>query len=275
LGHPSQLDREIVLRRLRLVEIKGKPIHESPLRAVVLSNQPSVTVNLLEEPIIAKNAEKDPPFDGVAVYQTPGGNNFVKTFQFKADESTTRPYLRNGIAIGHGNAQNDMLKEYQKILTGHKTFFGDLEKVLVVISNRPLSHFYLVKSNLEAGIVHNNKEDVIPEEVIIVCNENFREYSGYLAQFLWKEALIELEIQRGGIAPEMIEIPTTKLQSYETLRSSLANHFYPTADPKKVLVERLNNTKASKLDDKDVWCLDNNGGHRKKLKISLGDPMIV
>jgi len=266
LGHGSRLDKEIQLRDLRVIEFREVEMQTNLITQVAVSKDPISTVNMLEDPIIGKNKEKASSFDSATVNKTQGGIPFVEAHQYKSDESPEVPFLRNGIGLGHGRKENDILQERDKLNRGHTKFFGDLDVVFVVISNRPLKHYHLIKSNLERGLTGKAVQDVIPEDVLIVCNENFKQYSSYLSQFLWKQAVIEMDVHVDNIQRDkegrvgqgnLVNVPTTALKSYDTLCSTLALLFKPTVDPKKVVIQRIYRSEPMNLKDESVWELDN------------------
>jgi len=225
---------------------------------VVVQKDPEVSINMLSDSLILKNKGKAPSFDSGTVNAS-DPKFFFEAHQYKSHGTSDAPRLKNAINLGTSKTDtNNLWNEWDKVSNqDHLNFYKNgtdepMEKVLVVISNKPLKHFYKLKQNLKGPIsitssssTQTPQNDVLPKEMIIVCNENFWTYSIYLAQFLCVQAILEAKVTYESTT-EIVQIPTVKLESYEILKDFLVNYFK--------INERIQvYCKDKELQDSSVW----------------------
>jgi hypothetical protein len=186
LGRKAILEKKILLRELTSRDVPTKPIHQHNITAVVLQDHPLVSVNMLVDPYLLKNKDKAPSFDSGTVNQSaddppPPQNKFFEGHQFKSHQTSDVPRLKNALRFLTAKTDsNNLWNEWFKVSDQyHIQFYNGLEYILVVVSNKPLLHYYKIKNT-----------DVLPEKMVVVCNENFETYSFYLSQFLWNPAIL-------------------------------------------------------------------------------------
>jgi hypothetical protein len=176
VASPELLNQRVSLKPIVKVKchslLKNDSMHNYPLNAVPIHNHTAPTVDLTQvtNSLFCANVRED----GLLVHPP-------KNIEENQDKSSL--YISYGKAPQNELLMSDIRKEFSKVsCKEHQSFYQQLDPQarfdLFIISNKPLKDYDKIK---EATEKQDKSEYMLPPNIAVICNQNFKQYFGCFA----------------------------------------------------------------------------------------------